>query len=129
MTPNKIGEIAEAKILTKLLEKACEVVLPHSHASRYDMAIVKGRELDRIQVKNGRFRGGRIAFATRSLTRGYLKGYEGVCEYFGVYCPDLRKCYLVPAKDVPDNGWGYLRITPPGNNQKSGITWASDYEI
>ena len=58
----------------------------------------------------------------------YTESYRGEIEYFGVYCPDNDKCYLVPVDDVAKTV-GILRVEPTLNNQSKGVRWAKDYEI
>lgn len=47
---------------------------------------------------------------------------------FGVYCPEVGKCYLVPVEDVTRTTCS-LRVDPPKNGQKKGIRWAANYEV
>jgi hypothetical protein len=56
------------------------------------------------------------------------KGYVGQVDLFGVYCPQVKKCYLVPVAIAPATGC-YLRVTPARNGQRRGIRRAADYEI
>ena len=56
-------------------------------------------------------------------------GYEGVIDYYGVYCPDNGKVYLIPIAVVNTSSAFYLRIDPPKNNQQKRIRWAKDYEV
>ena len=52
----------------------------------------------------------------------------GEVEYFGVFCPENAKVYLVPISDVPMIQ-ASLRLEPPRNGQQKHIRWAKDYEI
>jgi hypothetical protein len=91
----------------------------------------------RIQCKTGRLEqdGTIIRFATASSTYHYYGGkgrewrdYRGQIEYFGVYCPQLDRAFLVPVDIVGKTG-GVLRLSETKNNQSKNIHWAQDYEI
>lgn len=56
------------------------------------------------------------------------QSYKGQVDYFGVYCFELDKCYLVPIDDVGLTQCN-LRVLPSKNNQSKRIKWAKDYEI
>ncbi len=52
-----------------------------------------------------------------------------LAEYFGVYCGELNKTYLVPVDLVPRATEMHLRVMPSKNNQVKKVIWARDYEI
>ena len=56
------------------------------------------------------------------------KHYRGQVEYFGVYCPELDKAYLIPV-EIVGTSQGVLRIDPSKNNQTKLIHWCKEYEI
>jgi hypothetical protein len=90
-----------------------------------------------FRLKTGRIKRGTVAFSTAS-TNHYVRdgavihsarqSYTGQIEYFGVYCFDNDKCYLIPVDDIGKTG-GFLRIDETKNNQKKNIHWAKDYEM
>lgn len=64
---------------------------------------------------------------------GSSKGYKGDADFFGVFCPQNGKVYLVPVSEMPTSK-GYLRVDKAKNNQKvtkkhKPVTMAADYEI
>jgi len=65
----------------------------------------------------------------RSGGRGKRRGYFGDAEYFGVYCMELNKVYLVPVDIATYASEVSLRFDPPKNNQSKKIIWARDYEV
>lgn len=125
------GDIAEAKVLASLLKKGYNVLLPWKNDLRYDLAIDVCGVLKRIQVKNGILRPtGAISFKTTS-TNNTTKAHERYVdqvEFFGVYCPDNDKSYLVPMSIISNKYALYLRIDAPRNNNKN-VTWAKNYEL
>jgi hypothetical protein len=110
------------------------VLEPLADYLRYDLVIDEEGRFLRIQCKTGRLRKGAIVFYpcsadSRSKQGGCIrKGYVGQVELFGVYCPDLKKCYLVPVDHVT-TGQSSLRVDPPRSGQKKKIRWAADYEM
>jgi hypothetical protein len=137
--PNQIGAISQARVMAALVEAGKIVWAPFVHtALRSDVAIEEDDgSFARVQSKTGHILNGAMIFPTQSLRaakretgwRRVARDYQGDIEYFGVYCPDNGKVYLVPIKDVPNLRSGSLRVDPPKNNQKKGIRWAEDYEL
>lgn len=127
----EVGDTAVAGVLASLLKKGNVILLPFGDSQRYDLVIENNGEFFRIQCKNGRVRNGCIRFNTSS-TEWYgghrRKNYKGQVDYFGIYCPELDKTYLVPVEHIGETQ-GILRITPPKNNQTKFVRWCKDYEM
>lgn len=113
---------------------------PIGDCDRYDCVIDKGEGLKKVQVKTGKLLDtGSIEFPVCSshyhTTKGQHTGhfrrtYHGDVDYFGIYCFENDKCYLVPFNDVKElKRSANLRLSEPSNNQQKGIRWAKDYEI
>ncbi len=137
MNTSKIGEISQAQVLAALVRAGKSVLLPFGDNKRYDLMIEEedGR-VYRVQCKTGRIINGTIQFPTSSLhaasrtglDKSIKKSYRGAIDFFGVYCPDNGRVYLVPIDHLGDNG-AFLRVDPPRNNQRRLIRWARDYEL
>jgi len=133
--PARIGLTAHTAILHKLVSMGFDVLQPLSDDLRYDLAyyVEETAELVRIQCKAGRYvpEIGCILFKTYNVTGGRTgkRGYIGDADYFGVYCEDLNKTYLVPVDLILSTKEIYLRVIPSKNNQVKKVTWARDYEI
>lgn len=131
----RIGLTAHTAVFHKLVSLGFEVLQPIGDHLRYDLAFYQAEnaELIRIQCKAGRYDQvrGCVFFKNfnRSGGRTERRGYVGDIEFFGVYCAELNKVYLVPiniatyASEVP------LRVDSPKNNQEKKIIWARNYEI
>jgi hypothetical protein len=137
--PNQIGAISQARVIAALVEAGKLVLLPFVHSSlRYDLVIEEedGR-FARVQAKTGHIANGAVVFPTQSLRaanretewRRVARDYRGQIDYFGVYCPDNGKVYLVPIAQADTRRGCSLRITSPKNNQKKRVRWAEDYEV
>ena len=133
--PARIGLAAHTAVLHKLVSRGLEVLQPLGDHLRYDLAYYweETSELIRIQCKAGRYNPdvGCVYFKNfnRSGGRGKRRGYVGDAEYFGVYCEELNKVYLVPIDIAPYASEVSLRIQPTKNNQQKKVIWARDYEI
>lgn len=120
------GERAEAEVLRALVLSGASIWLPWGGSSRADLVFEDDEGLHRVQVKRGRVTRGALFFATCSNTGGMQRDYRGEVEYFGVYSPELDRCFLVPVGHVPSRG-AHLRLEPTRNNQHRGIRWAVEY--
>jgi hypothetical protein len=136
MEPNaRIGLTAHTAVLHKLVSRGLEVLQPLGDHLRYDLAYYweETGELIRIQCKTGRYASniGCILFKNFNRTggRGQRRDYVGDVEYFGVYCDELNKTYLIPVNLVSYAGEVHLRVVAPKNNQAKKIIWAQDYDI
>lgn len=115
-----------------LMRKGWSISVPWGENSKYDLVVDDGKSLLRIQCKTGRVRKGVLLFNTYTShvhRDGKQEGYKGKADYFGVFCSENDKCYLVPVADVPEATTGSLRLTPTKNKQEKGIKYAVAYEI
>lgn len=130
-TTNK-GSASALMVAARLALREDIVLTPTTDNLRYDLVIDQNGKFSRIQAKTGWLRKGIIMFNTVSSSpftnNGKPMHYKGQIEYFGVYCPDNDKCYLVPIEEAPSR-LCILRIEPPRNNQKRKIRLAADFEI
>src|SRR6266852_9918966 len=118
----RIGLAAHTAVLHTLISRGLEVLQPLGDHLRYDLAyyLEETGELVRIQCKAGRYdhNKGCIFFKNfnRSGGRGKRRGYVGDAEYFGVYCSELNKVYLVPVDIATYASEVSLRFDHPKNN-------------
>lgn len=131
-SPKKIGDTAVARVLASLLKKeGTAILLPFGDSQRYDLVLERSGKFIRIQCKNGRVRNGCVRFSSSSTEwyKGFRrKNYKGQADYFGVYCPELDKTYLVPVASAGVSQVK-LRLDPTKNRQSKYVRWASEYEI
>jgi len=130
-----VGEISRLQVMAAIARLGNQVYVPLSDIGRTDFVFEDetGRFF-RVQAKTGWLRRGTVIFMACSVDsrsqagRCIYRPYTGQIEYFGVYCPDNNKVYLVPISDTTNSACT-LRIDPPRNGQKTRIRWARDYEI
>ena len=125
------GDVAQLVLLARLATKGYVVLTPYGDNQRYDIVVDCEGKFERIQVKAGKLVAGAIHFSTCSSYRHRGRGardYRGQVEFFGVYCPDLDKSYLVPVELVGKR-LGSLRVLAPKNGQKTRLRWAKKFEV
>ncbi len=135
--PNDLAALTQAKVATALIEAGKVVLLPWMHVLRYDLVIEEQGKFSRVQCKTGQLFRGAVYFRPQSLRAARREtgwdrvpaGYQGEIDFFGVYCPDNTKVYLVPIEVANTRGTCFLRIDPPKNNQQKRIRWAEQYEV
>lgn len=130
-----IGNVTEGVVLGALLRRGYTVLLPFGAQAGYDLVLHHEGKFSRVQCKTGRLRKGvAINFRLYSVTRDAstkkfrTRPYKTSVEFYGVYCPDNNKTYLVPVT-VLSTWQADLRLVAPKNNQKKGVLWAKDYEM
>ena len=133
---SRVGEVTSSQVLAALIAAGKRVWLPFGDSSRSDLVVEEedGRLL-RVQCKTGRIVRGALYFPTCSFVARSRTGvktvrrpYRGEVDFFGVYCPDNGKVYLVSVNDVPTTG-AFLRVEAPKNGQRTRINWAAQYEV
>src|SRR5439155_338776 len=80
--------------------------------------------ITRVQCKTGILRNGVILFRTYNADgrRPHGVRYFGQVDAFGVYCPQMRRAYLVPLSALATSGTAYLRVGSPRNGQaRAGV--------
>lgn len=127
-----LGERAEGAVLAAILHAGWTALLPFGGSHAYDLVGEKEGEFFRIQVKHGAVRDGAVMFRAYSSsgkgTAKVVRNYHGRADYFGVYCSELNRVFLVPVNDV-GTGTITLRLTPAKNGQVAGIRFAADYDL
>lgn len=125
---NQISDIVESALATALLRNGWVVLTPWSDA-RYDFVIEKEGKFYRVQCKKGVKKGAMI-FAKASSTsyrNGSDRRYHGEIEFFGLYCFENNKAYLVPFQEWMNRT---LRLTLSGwPNGPGECLLASNYEL
>jgi hypothetical protein len=112
------GNAAEAAILSALVQRGYEVLIPFGDGHSYDLAVdLTARDFLRIQCKTAWPTGGCLVLNARTTDHGQgRQPYFDLADIFGVYFPPLRAVYLVPL-DAVAGFRGRLRLEPTKNNQ------------
>jgi hypothetical protein len=135
--PNRIGAISQAKIIAALVEAGKRVLAPCVDVLPYDLVIEEEGKFFRVQCKTGRLFRGAVVFRPHRLRAAHretgwvrrVTDYSGDVDFFGVYCPELDRVYLVPISIAGHFQNCTLRVEPSRNNQCKKIRWARDFEV
>ena len=125
---SKVGNITVAKVLVALAENDKVVLTPFGEGLRYDLLIDEGSKFIRVQCKTGRLRDGCIIFNNYSQTGAGSKRYGNSVDAYGVYCPQNRTTYFVPAADCAGTQTR-LRVEKARNGMHKNIRSAIQYEL
>lgn len=129
-----MGEISEAAVIFRSLEKGYAVSKPIGENQKYDLLLDMDNKIQRVQVKTARMNGGALTATATSTIRQAGGKYKRIkykisdIDLFAVYSPDLKKIYMIPAT----NSYGsniVLRTEAPKNNQIAKVKWAKDFEF
>jgi len=138
MNTKEKGDIAEAYVGASMLEKGWEVSKPFGDNYSYDYVVdmLDGRGFQKIQVKHGTYskKTGHVLAYTNKYRTNVKKNIhykKGEVDYFAIYCPQLRQCYIISFKEKEKQGKGQisLRVDQPKKNKHLKFKWAKDYKI
>lgn len=131
MNTKHIGDIAEAAVTLKCLQKEWEVAKPVGDNCAYDLILNRGNGFEKVQVKHGHLVNGCVKCSldrVRQNSKGTIvKPYTNKeVDTFAVYCSELNTVYLVPFTDKAKLN---LRVESAKSNQQANIVFASNYLI
>jgi hypothetical protein len=133
--PKDIGDRSTLAVMLALRAADYAVYVPFGENTRCDLVIDDGVALARVQCKTGRLRNGAVVFKTCSSYMHHphpkmpARDYVGQVDFFGVYCPDTARVYLVPIGDLTSRWKALLRVEPARNSQQKRIHHARPYEL
>jgi len=116
------------------LELGIDVYRPYAAGGRYDLIFGIGPRLLRVQCKWASLDGDVIAvrcYSSRRAPEGYRKrAYTSEqIDLLAAYCPDIRRCFLIPIDRVDGRPTLQLRLAPARNNQTRRINWAEEFDF
>ena len=122
------GDLTEAVVLATFLRRGECVLRPFGENARYDLVLDRDGVFVRVQCKTGRLRNGAVEFNAYSVHRNKTtRRYNGQADFFGIYCPQNDKVYLVPVGEVGERG--VLRFQPTSFGPKNRLKSAQEYEL
>lgn len=142
-----IGRISETAVIKRLLELECEVLLPYSSQTVYDLAYFSPPRkqlfggmtgpgmIMLVQVKTAQIieDGKYLTFLTSRNTRtngkrNKRRSYIGEIDEFMAYSPDTGKVYVVPVQEAPATRM-ILCLANGVRGPYKGTPLARDYEL
>ena len=128
------GDLAELMVATDLMRRGHKIAIPYGEDCDFDLVLIRGDRLERVQVKHTRSDGSVINVRCRShsLTNGKIrrvKHYTAeTIDLLAVYDVTSDRCYYLPATEL---GTGrstlHLRLKPAKNGQRVGTRPAENY--
>jgi hypothetical protein len=128
------GDLAEMMVASDLLQRGHRVAIPYGEDCDFDLVLVRGNRLERVQVKYAQSDGAviNVKCFSHSLTNGKIrktKHYTATTiDLLAVYDATSSRCYYIPAREL---GAGRshicLRLKPARNGQRAGTRPAKEY--
>ena len=128
------GDLAELKVAADLVERGYRIAIPFGEDVDFDLILIRGEKLERVQVKYTRSNGHVIVVRCRShsLTNGKVRQTKrytaSTIDWLAVYEARTQQCFYVPSAEL---GSGrnvlHLRLTETLNSQRRGIRYAAEY--
>ena len=102
------GDLAELTVAVDLLRRAHKVAIPYGEDCDFDLILIRGDRLERVQVKHARSDGAviNVRCHSHSLTNGKIRRTKELGTGRSTLC---------------------LRLTPARNGQRRGTRPAEDY--
>lgn len=119
---------------TDLLQRGHKIAIPYGEDCDFDLILIRGSRLQRVQVKYTRSDGAVVNVRCRShsLTNGkvrQIKQYTAeTIDILAVYDATTDRCYYVPASELGSGrSTMLLRLKPARNGQRIGTRRAENY--
>jgi PD-(D/E)XK endonuclease len=134
LSSDEKGVIAETAIAHAAAKLGIGVLRPMSGGARYDLAFDLGTRFLRVQCKWARRHGGVILVRCCSSRRGRdqflrLRYTSNEVDAIAAYCPDVDRCYFLPAAVIEGRAQISLRLASPRNGQRLRIRRADDFDF
>lgn len=124
------GDLGQAMIMADALKRGYKVALPIGEDWRYDLIILKDKDLLRVQCKYVESTKGVIKVRCETHDgRNYYRYRQEDLDYIAVYDKITDKCYYVNCSYLGLEGRGSLslRTNETRNGQKKKIFNAKDF--
>lgn len=133
LNPSQIGVITELALMAKFAEYGCTVFFPFGVNTKVDLIIEYKNKLYKVQCKHAAlsYKDGKLDYATFKTHWKHRDGTKVAytaeeVDFFATMVEG--EAYLIPISETSSSE-KRIRFLPPGNGQKKGITFASDYTV
>jgi hypothetical protein len=124
------GDYGVAHVIADCAKRGYKVAIPMGEDWKYDLIVLRGDKLERVQVKYSESDEEVIKARTyrRDNRDGPVLPYKkDELDWFAIYDKTTDKCYYVSAYEVNEKISFAMRLVPPKNKQKERIKYAKDY--
>jgi PD-(D/E)XK endonuclease len=128
------GDLAELMVAADLRRRGFGIAVPFGEDSDFDLVLIRGDRLERVQVKYTASDGMvvKVRCFSHSLTNGKIRKTKrytpATIDILAVYDATSSRCYYIPAEEL---GLGrssiHLRLRPALNGQRTGTRLAENY--
>ena len=128
------GDLAELMVAADLRRRGFKIAIPFGEDCDFDLVLIRGDRLERVQVKYVRSDGTvlKVKCFSHSLTNGRVRKTKRYTarsiDLLAVYDHTSSRCYYLPASEL---GAGrsilHLRLKPALNNQHVGTRLAENF--
>jgi hypothetical protein len=125
------GDLGEAMVMADVLKKGYKVAIPVGEDWKYDLIVLRGDKLERVQCKYTESNGEYIKVICRSCNNwSIIKYTPRDVDWMVVYDRTTDRCYYLPSSILGRKGRCLiqLRLTPTKNCQVRRVLWAKDFE-
>ena len=134
LTTDQKGALAELAIAREALRLGVEVYRPMAEGGRADLILEVGTRLVRTQCKWAPRQDNVVVvrcYSARRAREGLRRWCYAATEVDAIaaYCPDVDRCFFVPAERFDGHAQLLLRLAPARNNQRLGVNWADDFDL
>ena len=132
LTTDQKGNIAELEVAAAASKLGLVVFRPMGEGSRYDLIFDLGGRLLRVQCKWAPRHGEVLTircYSNRRAREGLRRrGYTiDEIDAIAAYCPELDRCYLLPASWL--DGRQTVHLSPARNGQEAALNWAHVFDF
>jgi hypothetical protein len=131
MHSKRKGDIAEQRVIARLLELGLEVFTPVGENTKVDLIYINDGERKSVQVKSSRIKNGCVKFNTAKVhsnsSSNHRETYEDYVDCFIVYNSDLE-CFLYFDIETLPSTEKFVRFEEPDSKYSSthNSDWVED---
>lgn len=129
-----IGDIAETKVLSELIERGYAVSIPYGDNQRYDLIADDNGQMYRVQVKSGAMEDGCVRFECKTAytdhndNRKYKSYDSSEIDAYAVWSSEQSQVYWIPVNEAGSSAMR-LRVEDDLERYTSQTNWAEDYRL
>jgi hypothetical protein len=130
------GDLAELMVAADLRRRGLKIAIPFGEDCDFDLILIKGNDLKRVQVKYVASDGSviRVKCFSHSLTNGKVRKTKRYTarsiDLLAVFDASSSRCFYIPATELGEGrSVLHLRLKPALNRQRVGTRLAEDYSV
>ena len=123
------GDLGVSMVMADVLRRGHKVAVPVGEDWRYDLIVLRGLKLERIQCKYAESDGQVVLVRCRSCNNWSVIKYKQTdLDWIATYDKTTDKVYYVPSKMLGSGrAMISLRLTPSKNGQSKRVILAQDF--